>query len=120
MTIQKLERKVQELDTIIMQRYFVPNLPDEPRSKVPLQLLKSGGWKQCFSLSYDIQLNKKALNKLETSCPTPKIMLACRISSHATITALAWGSHEQVLSKTSNPTDYEVENGIGWYYYQET
>ena len=47
-------------------------------------------------------------------------MLACRISNHSTITALAWGSRDQVLFKTDNPSDYEVENGTGWYYYEET
>ena len=117
---QKLEGKQQKLDAILMQRHFEPYLPYGPQSNVPLQLLKTGGWKQCFSLSYDIKLNKKALKKLEISCTAPKIMLACGMSSHATITALAWGSRKKVLSKTTNPFDYEVENGVGWYYYQET
>ena len=41
------------------------------------------------------------------------------MSSHATIASLALGSREQILFKTTHPTDYEVEIGVGWYYYQE-
>ena len=73
---QKLEGIQQKLDAILMQRHFEPYLPYGPQSNVPLQLLKTGGWKRCFSLSYDIKLNKKALKKLEISCTAPKIMLA--------------------------------------------
>ena len=42
------------------------------------------------------------------------------MSKHTTMTTLAWGSRDQVLFKTNDPADYEVENGTGWYYYQET
>ena len=47
-------------------------------------------------------------------------MLAFRMSSHATIKVLAWGRREQVLFKTTDPADYELDNGTGWYYYQKT
>ena len=119
-TNQNFEGRLKEIDAIIMQRGFEPYLPFGPQSNIPLHILKTGGWKKCFSLSYDIQLNIKALNKLANSCTAPKIMLACRLYNHSTITALAWGSREQVLFKTTDPADYEVENGTGWYYYQET
>ena len=117
---QKFEGKLDKLDAIMVQSGLEPYLPFGPQSHVSLQLLNAGGWKHCFSLTYDIPLNKKELNKLKTSCTASKIMLACRISNHSTITTLAWGSRDQVLFKTSNPAEYEVENGTGWYYYEET
>ena len=119
-THQKFEGRLQELGAMVKKIGFEPYLPYGPQSHIPLQKLKTRGWKQCFSLTYDIQLNMTALSKLENSCTAPKIMLACRLSNHTTMTALAWGSREQVLFKTTDPADYEVENGTGWYYYQET
>ena len=102
-----MEGKLQELDVIVMQRHFEPYLPYGPQSNVPLKLSKTGGWRQCFSSFY------------HSGCDAPKIMLVRRMSSPATITSFAWGSREKVLSKTTNSADYEIENGVGWYYYQK-
>ena len=63
-------------------------------------------------------------SRLSSSCTQSKLMLACRMTNHSHITALAWGSREKVLQKstdpTPNPLNWKVENGTKWYYYEET
>ena len=114
------KEKQQKLRTIMIQNGSEPYLPYGPQYNVPLQLLTTGGWKQCFSLSFDMKLNRNSLDRLKKSCTASKILLACRMSDHSIITALAWGSRQQVLFKTSKPPNYKVKNGTGWYYYEET
>ena len=118
-TNRKFKGKLQKPDTIMIENGFEPYLPYGPQFNVSTQLLTTGGWRQCFSLSFDIKLNTNALDRLKKSCTASKILLACRMSDHSTITALAWGSRKQVLFKTSKPPDHEVKNGTGWYYYEE-
>ena len=96
--IEPLEERLAEFDVIMVQKGLEPYLPFGPQQHVPIQLVKTGGWKECFSLSYDVPLNVPAMWTLSNSCTASKLMLACRMTNHTHITALAWGSREKVLS----------------------
>ena len=119
----QLEERLNKFDIIMVQDGLEPYLPYGPQQHVPIKLVRTGGWKKCFSQTYDVQLNSDALHILGSSCTASKIMLACRMTNHSHITVLAWGSREKVLQKstdpTPNPLNWKVENGTKWYYYEE-
>ncbi len=89
-------------------------LPVGPQVDVPVSVVSTGGWIECYRDTYDNQLNAETV--LER-CPGDLLMLSCRPTGSSTLTLLAQGAREDVTFDTGENLDVtHIANGVGWYF----
>jgi hypothetical protein len=89
-------------------------LPVGPQVDVPVTVVSSGGWTECYRDTYDNELNAETV--LER-CPGDLLMLSCRPAGSSTLTLLAQAPREDVTFDTGENLDVtHIANGVGWYF----
>ena len=106
----------------LLQYYPEPYQPIGPQFWVPLEIVTAGGWRKCFSATYDTQLNYELLDNLKKSCTGANLLLSCRMTNHTTLTTLAWGHRDSVLFKSTinkkGDLYSNIANGVFFYNFQ--
>lgn len=89
-------------------------LPVGPQVDVPVAVVSTGGWIECYRDTYDNELNAETV--LER-CPGDLLMLSCRTTGSDTLTLLAQGLRSDVTFDTGVNQDVtHIANGVGWYF----
>ncbi len=77
-------------------------LPVGPQVDVPVAVVSTGGWIECYRDTYDNQLNAETV--LER-CPGDLLMSSCRPTGSDTLTLLAQAPREDVTFDTGENLD---------------
>lgn len=89
-------------------------LPDGPQTNVPVSIVTSGGWTECYHDTYNIHMDAETVL---ADCPGDRLLLSCRPTGSDTLSLLAQGQRSDVTFDTDdNEFEVHVANGVGWYF----
>ncbi|MCD9199020.1 Ig-like domain-containing protein [Aeromicrobium wangtongii] len=90
--------------------------PSGPQKNVPVSTVTGGGWKQCYSSTFDTPFGEAA-EKILDPCDGPYILLAGRATGSDTLLlAAAAPRAEAIAPQVGGGAQTHLVNGSEWYY----